>query len=82
MAYHKRDIKKGVVGEVSKIREELEELIDAEEQRCKIMAQHELSDLYGAIEAYLEKYHPSITMNDLKIMSDITRSAFKDGTRV
>ena len=79
MGYHIKQIKKGVLGEVSKIREELEELEDALEQDCKIMAVVEMSDLYGALKALAEKYGYSIY--DLAKMSEITARAFKDGSR-
>lgn len=79
--YHKKIIKKGVLGECSKIREELEELEDAIEQNNKIMALVELSDLYGAIKLYLEKHHPSIEMEDLKTMNDATARSFMIGHR-
>ena len=59
--------------------EELEEYMDAVDQHCKIMAMHELSDVYGALEALAEKH--SLTMEDLKSMSDITKRAFKNGRR-
>lgn len=79
MGYHKTKIAKGELGTPSKIREELLEYEDAILQNNKIMVMLELSDLYGAIEALADKYN--LTMNDLKIMSDATKSAFKDGTR-
>ena len=41
----------------------------------------ELSDLYGAIKGFLEKHHPSITMDDLRLMNERTAEAFKDGSR-
>lgn len=79
MGYHIRKIKKGVIGDVSKIREELEELEDAIEQKCRIMASVELSDLYGAIEEFAKRF--GLSMEDLETMSDITKRAFKDGSR-
>lgn len=79
--YHIKKIDKGIIGEPSKIREELEEFQDALDQGSDIMALVELSDLLGAIEAYLEQYHPSITMEDLMVMSGITRRAFRNGRR-
>ena len=79
--YSERSIDKGVVGEASKILEELLELVEAEEQGVTIMALVELSDMYGAIVAYLEKHHPSITMADLAAMSKVTRRAFRSGRR-
>lgn len=81
MGYHTREIKKGSIGESSKIREELEELEDAEKQDNPVMAILELSDIVGAIDAYLEVNHPSITVEDLITMAMRTKAAFDDGTR-
>ena len=80
MGYHSRPIAKGVYGEVSKIREELEELEDSEELGVKIMAMCELSDLYGAIQEFAKRKY-DLSMDDLKKMSDRTKEAFRDGTR-
>ena len=79
MGYHKRVIAKGVYGSASKVREELEEYEDAMEQNCDIMAQVELADLYGALEALAWSH--GLDMNDLRIMSEITSRAFQDGSR-
>lgn len=79
MGYHLKEIKKGQLGKASKIQEELDEFVDAEDQGCKIMAMVELSDLYGALEAVASKY--GLTMEDLKSMSDITKRAFITGHR-
>lgn len=79
--YHIREINRGIFGEISKIKEEVEELEDALEQGVAIMALVELSDLYGAIEGFLEKEFPGISMEDLAEMSLVTQRAFKDGTR-
>lgn len=81
VGYHIKEIEKGTLGEPSKIFEEVEEFRDALEQKCYIMALVELSDLIGAIEAYLKRHHRDITLHDLKIMSDITARAFKNGFR-
>ena len=81
MGYHIAHIDKGMIGELSKIQEELDEAEDAEKQGCKLMVLLELSDMLGAIEAYLEKHHPDFRLMDLKKMSDITRRAFKSGAR-
>lgn len=78
--YHLTEITKGVLGELSKIQEELDELKDAENQNSKVMIGCELSDLYGAIEAYAEKYN--LSMNDLANMSEITKRAFAQGERL
>ena len=77
--YHKINIEKGKIGEISKIEEELNELKDAEKQNSKIMIYVELSDLYGAIEEYCSTLN--LTMEDLKTFSDITKRAFKNGKR-
>jgi phosphoribosyl-ATP pyrophosphohydrolase len=79
--YHIKDIKKGTVGESSKIREEVEELIDAEEQHNKIMMLCELSDIYGAMDAFLQKHFPDLTMQDVEVMAHTTARAFKSGHR-
>ena len=77
--YHLTNFPKGILGEISKIEEELNELKDAEKQKSKVMMMIELSDLYGAIEEYCIKNN--LTMEDLKIFSDITKRAFKNGHR-
>lgn len=79
--YHLKPIRKGKIGESSKISEEVEELLDAEQQGNKIMMLCELSDLYGAIEAYLLRNFPGIDMKDLRIMAQATSRAFKSGHR-
>jgi hypothetical protein len=79
--YHVTEIPKGTIGTSSKILEEVLELIDAEKQGCKIMGLIELTDLIGAIKAYLEKNARDITLADLESMSNITVRAFKNGFR-
>ncbi len=79
MGYHKKEIKPGVVGQTSKVLEELQEFEDAMEQHNRIMAAVELSDVYGALEALAES--SGYSMHDLMIMSNATKSAFLDGTR-
>lgn len=79
--YHVTKIEKGVVGEPSKIAEETAEFMDAIQQNVQIMALIELSDLLGAIEAWLSKYHPSLTLDDLRAMSDVTKRAFLNNYR-
>lgn len=81
MGYHLRKINKGVYGESSKITEEYEEFLDAEERGAKLMELVELSDLIGAIQGYLHKYHPSIRLEDLQYMAELTKSAFEEGQR-
>lgn len=79
MGYHKRTIIKGDIGDISKVQEEVEEFLDAKEQKCIIMEQLELADIYGALEFLASTYQ--LTMDDLKKMSDLTKSAFKEGSR-
>lgn len=79
--YHLAVIEKGILGELSKIEEELAELKDARAQGVRIMELVELSDLIGAVEAYLEKNHPDTTIIDLMKMSDVTKRAFRNGRR-
>lgn len=81
MGYHKRKIKKGVYGDVSKIQEEIEELLDAIEQSNRIMALVEMSDLVAAMQGFLDKNFPGFNIEDLIVMAKATDSAFKDGTR-
>jgi len=79
MGYHLRQIARGVLGEPSKIREELEEFEDALAQNNRIMAAVELSDLLGATKAAAEKL--GFTLQDLITMHEANERAFKDGTR-
>ena len=81
MGYHKREIRKGFVGESSKIKEELDELLDAESDDDQVMALIELSDMVGAIQLYLEKHHPTITVEHLTKLARKTISAFREGKR-
>lgn len=79
MGYHQREIKKGTLGEFSKIREEIEELLDAHQQGIKMLELCELCDLFGAIEAYIAKNN--LTLEDLIKMKNLTKSAFESGDR-
>ncbi len=79
--YHLRDIPRGVLGESSKIMEELLELQDAEDQGVMVMALVELSDVYGAMRHYLRTNFPGMSMDDLERMADVTERAFKNGRR-
>lgn len=78
--YHIKKINKGVLGERSKIVEEYNEWVDSCEQHCKIMELVELSDLLGAIDAYINNSY-NMNLNDLIMMKDITERAFKNGRR-
>jgi phosphoribosyl-ATP pyrophosphohydrolase len=79
--YHIKKIKRGTIGESDKILEEILELIDAEKQNCRVMVIIELSDIIGAISAYIDRYGLRISLKDLEIMSEITKRAFKNGHR-
>lgn len=79
--YHLRKIPRGIYGEISKIREELEELEDASGQGVRVMCLVELSDMIGAIEAYLQNLVPGWTIQDLMDMKNVTRRAFVNGHR-
>jgi hypothetical protein len=77
--YHMVAIKKGEMGRLSKIQEELDELKDAEEQGVRILVGCELADLYGAMEAYAAKW--GLSMHDLCDMAKLTKFAFEKGYR-
>jgi len=81
LGYHKAVIARGVFGEDSKIYEEIDEFADALDQNVQIMALVELSDVIGAIEGWLAKYHPTVTLDDLAAMAAVTRRAFESGSR-
>lgn len=79
--YHLVEIEKGQIGTASKVLEEAHELLDAEEQGCRIMMLVEMSDLVGALLLLLEKEFPDMTLGDLTDMARITRRAFESGSR-
>lgn len=80
--YHKKKINKGEVGKISKIREELEELEDASEQGNLIMCLCELSDIWLAMDKYLQfKFSGEFDMDDVACMARATEEAFKSGYR-
>lgn len=80
MGYHIDNITKGEIGTIDKVQEEVDEFKDAIKQNSKIMCIVELSDIYGALEELAIKYN--LTMDDLQNFSNITKRAFKDGSRV
>ena len=79
--YSARAIPKGRYGQFSKILEEVEELEDALEQGVDIMSMVELSDLYGAMEGFVDTRFPGFSMEDIKKMSAVTKRAFRNGYR-
>lgn len=78
--YHAREIKKGEYGTIDKIREEFEELMDANEQGNPIMELCEMADLCGAIEDYTAQRF-GMTLEDVLKMTRATREAFALGRR-
>jgi hypothetical protein len=81
MGYHTREFEKGEYGEISKIKEEWEEFLDAHSQGARVLELCELADLYGAIAGYVEQNFPGMDMRDIAFMSEMTRSAFEEGKR-
>jgi hypothetical protein len=81
MGYHVSPIAKGVLGESSKIQEELDELKDAEAQSARLLILCELADLVGSIDYYLKIKFPGWKLKDLEQMAALTQSAFKEGER-
>lgn len=63
--YHLVPIRKGVLGELSKVQEELDELTDGYVQKDRILMSVELADLYGAMQLYLTKHQPMYSMDDI-----------------
>lgn len=81
IGYHVAKIEKGILGELSKVREELDELFDAEAQGACIMQLCEAADLVGALKHWLARHHPSITLPDLEQMAALNERAFRSGRR-
>lgn len=79
--YHLTRIPKGKLGDISKIEEELLEMKDAEDQGCHIMVLQEMSDMVGAMMAYLFENIPGIDIEDLVKMARVTKRAFENGER-
>lgn len=79
--YHLASITRGELGKISKIIEEAEELLDADRQGAVLLQLCEAADIIGAIQAWLERSHPSITIDDLIRMAELTQRAFRSGRR-
>lgn len=79
MSYHQLKIHKHAINSPYKLQEEFLEYIDAISTGNKIMAVQELADIYGALENEANKF--KLNMNDLKVMSDLTKKVFKEGVR-
>lgn len=76
--YHTIFIEKGEYGEFSKVKEEFDELKDAfENRKSNVLAICELSDLYGAMEAFAEKtLH--ISMSEVVKFAELTKEVYKN----
>ena len=82
MGYHKTEITKGIYGHFSKIEEEFQELKDALEQKDRILALVELSDLIGAIDGFLKhEFNNIVSLDDVVKFSKLTQNAFETGDR-
>lgn len=68
--YHLTDIERGELGELSKVREELYELLDAHIQKSRIMVSIELADTVGAFQAFLDRHLPGNDVAHLARISD------------
>lgn len=80
MGYHTASIRKGTLGEYSKIQEEFQELEDAHEQGCKVLEICELCDILGAIDLYARNKF-NLDISDLLEMSKKTAESFNEGKR-
>ena len=78
--YHISKFPHDEYGTIGKIREELEEVVDARKQGCKILEEIEIADLLGAIRGYAEKR--DIDLADVEKFSKITSRAFSNGKRI
>lgn len=80
--YHLVDIPKGKFGEFSKIKEEFLELEDSVNQNDLVMQLCEMSDILGAMKAYLnQKYGGHIKFKHLIRLAKGTHRAFLSGER-
>ena len=79
--YHLSSIKKERYGSAEKLKEEVEELLDAVAQKNKIMTLVELSDIIGAMRGFLRESFPQISLDDVIKMNDATERAFNSGLR-
>ena len=79
--YHATVIQKGEYGELSKIKEEVEEALDADKQGNPVMVLLELSDMIAAIDGFLKKHHPTVTLDHLVTMAHTTQRVFESGVR-
>jgi hypothetical protein len=83
MKFHKREIKKGVYGDLSKIQEELDEAYDSEEQGQDLMLLIELSDIVGACAGVAKKYGLSLDqlVTFAKLRSEVAENELRNKER-
>ena len=76
--YHTIFIEKGEYGKFSKVKEEFDELKDAFENReSNVLTICELSDLYGAMEAFAEQtLH--IPMSEVVKFAELTKEVYQN----
>lgn len=79
--YHKSGFVKYNTGTLLKIKEEINECIDAEKQNDKLLLICELADVIGAVKMYIDNNDIGVTINDLDKFSQKTINAFKKGKR-
>ena len=77
--YHNVPVTNGTYGEVSKILEEVEEAMDADQRGLKVLVLVELSDMIGATLGYLEKHAPGMTLEDLVAFAETIRKLKSEG---
>jgi phosphoribosyl-ATP pyrophosphohydrolase len=76
MKFHVDEIEKGVYGELSKIKEELQEAYDAEKQGVRLMLLIELSDIIGAVGGVAEKH--GMSLDDLIKFAEVRSRVAKE----
>ncbi|CAL1777970.1 hypothetical protein CPT_Morttis_120 [Acinetobacter phage Morttis] len=77
--YHVTTIDKSTHLSPNKLVEEALEFVDALASNNKIMAQVELSDLFGAVKSQAQRL--GVTIDDLDVMATTTANAFKSNGR-
>jgi phosphoribosyl-ATP pyrophosphohydrolase len=76
--WHISKIEKGTLGQLSKVREELEEAIDAEKQGQTLMLLFELSDIIGACGLVANQH--GMTLDHLVTFSKLRSKVAKEET--
>ena len=69
MGFHEATIHKGEYGQLSKIREELEEAEDAEARGQMLMLRIELSDILGAVKGVSDRL--GMDFNELLVFAEL-----------